>query len=511
MGPSPKLHRTRSSNPDDEPIIRLSCQVQDYSFGKKGSRSLAARYALANEAEGDFRIDEEQEYGEIWMGDHQNGPSKSLKTSVHLRTLIEQSPHSFLTRGIAEKFAGPENSPQLPFLFKILSFDKALPLQAHPHKSLAEQLQKQEHIDNQGKNEKFVDPNHKPEVAVALSHRFESFVGFRPVNEIKCFLRDVEELREVLGEDANIADIEEHHLDKQLKEIFGRIFKKEKSIIESSAKKLLGRIRSDGSKALGEMGERDELAYVVQKVWKNYPGDPGLFAAVFFMNFVVLKRGEGVAVPPDCIHAYLEGDIIECMANSDNVVSCGFQGGMGPPDDSELFVKMLLHNPGPSKHLLLPQRPFLKSRNSHTTKYETPMEEFSLLKIVLDRAEEEFIAIDGPAIYIVTAGEVEISARIRPERQPAGLNRDTDTPGPTEAVASEGGHVPSTLIRRGSECSKTGDEGQREHLKEGTSVFVKPGFEIGFWNRGGGRAEIHAAYCEVDDDSPEYKVGKGIV
>ncbi|EPS36410.1 hypothetical protein H072_10094 [Dactylellina haptotyla CBS 200.50] len=491
MGPSPKLHRTRSSNPDDEPIIRLSCQVQDYSFGKKGTRSLAARYALANEAEGNFKIDEEQTYGEIWMGDHEDGSSRSLKTSVHLRTLIEKSPHAFLTNSIATKFPGPGNNPQLPFLFKVLSFDRALPLQAYPNKSLAEQLQKQESEEKAN--------NDKSDVAVALSPVFESFVGFRPAEEIKCFLRDVEELREVLGEeDSNIAGMHEQELDRSLKEIFGRIFKKDKAVIEKSVKKLLSRVKTDGDKALGEIGERDELGYVVQKVWKNYAGDPGIFAAVFFLNFVSLKRGEAVAVPPNCLRAYLDGDIIECMANSEHVPSRGFQEGTSPLDISDMLVNMLLHNPGPSKHLLLAQTPYPKSRNSHTTKFEIPMEEFSILKISLNRSEEEFIAIDGPAIYVVTAGEVEISARSRPDRQLSEINRETGTPGPTETVASEGGHVPSTLARRGSECSKTGDEGQREHLKEGMSVFVKPGFEIGFWNRGGGRAEVHAAYCEIE-------------
>ncbi|KAK6544320.1 hypothetical protein TWF694_001020 [Orbilia ellipsospora] len=486
MGPSPKLHRTRSSNPDDEPIIRLSCQVQDCSFGKKGSRSLAARYALANEGEGSFKIDEEQRYGEIWLGDHQNGPSKSLMTSVHLRTLIEQSPHIFLTNKIAERFTGPENSPQLPFLFKVLSFDKALPLQAHSHRSLAEQLQ--EISANSS------DPPPKPEVVVSLSPRFESFVGFRPIDEIKCFFRDVEEFREVMGEGfPRILDTKDG-----LKQIFGEIFKKEKTAIEQFSKKLLGRIQMDGDRALGEMGQRDELGYVAQKVWKSYPDDPGLFAAVFFMNFVPLKRGEAVAIPSNCYHAYLEGDIIECTPNSDGFLDYDFHGSRSTVADLDCTVKMLSQSPEYSKHSLVPQKPFNKSRNSHTMKYETPTNEFSLLKITLDRSEEEFVAIEGPAIYIVTTGEVEISARILPERLPTEISRQTDTPGPKEAVASEGGHVPS-LVRRGSECSKTGDEGQREHLKEGMSVFVKPGYEIGFWNRGGGRAEIHAVYCEIDN------------
>ncbi|KAJ6261044.1 hypothetical protein Dda_3709 [Drechslerella dactyloides] len=496
MEPSPKLRRTRTSDPDDEPIIRLACQIQDYTFGKKGSKSLAARYALANESEGHFKIDEEQQYGEIWMGDHQDGPSRSLKTSVHLRTLIEQSPAAYLNNSIAKKFPGPENSPQLPFLFKVLSFDKALPLGAHPHKSLAEQLEKERTQETQSDNQKVVNLNHKPQVALSLSPHFESFVGFRPADEIKAFLRDVVELREILEEEQSIiANLNDANLDPQLREILCRLLKKDKLQVEKTTKKLLSRIQKQGNRALGEIGERDELADVVQKIWRYAPGDPGLFGAVFFLNFLTLKRGEGLAVPPGCIHTYIEGDIIECMTNADKLLPRSLSAS--EPNVSDLLVKLLLHNPESAKHQLLQPKPFLRSRNSHTTKYEGPIEEFSLLKISLDRAEEEFFSIDGPAIYVVTAGEVEVSARARPSRQAQEPQRDSETPGPRETVASEGGHVP--LLRRGSECSRTGDEGQREHLTEGMSVFVKPGYEIGFWNRGAGRAEVHAVYCELGE------------
>ena len=75
------------------------------------------------------------------MGDHPNGPSESAATGVELATLIQQHPHEFLGAKVAQKYPNPTNGkPQLPFPFKVLSFDKALPLQAHPDKKLAAQL-----------------------------------------------------------------------------------------------------------------------------------------------------------------------------------------------------------------------------------------------------------------------------------------------------------------------------------------------------------------------------------
>lgn len=54
---------------------------------------------------------------------------------------------------------------------------QGLPLQIHPNKELSSKLQKQD-------PEKFTDPNHKPEIAVALSN-FEVFAGWKPLPEIQ--------------------------------------------------------------------------------------------------------------------------------------------------------------------------------------------------------------------------------------------------------------------------------------------------------------------------------------
>ena len=57
--------RGNNPSPDAEnKIIRLACEVQPYGYGKKGSNSLAARFALAT-PENDFKLNEEQTYGEV--------------------------------------------------------------------------------------------------------------------------------------------------------------------------------------------------------------------------------------------------------------------------------------------------------------------------------------------------------------------------------------------------------------------------------------------------------------
>ena len=59
----------------------------------------------------------------------------------------------------------------MAFLFKLLAIDKALSIQAHPHKELAEKL----HIE---RPDIYKDDNHKPEIAIALSDDFVALFGF---------------------------------------------------------------------------------------------------------------------------------------------------------------------------------------------------------------------------------------------------------------------------------------------------------------------------------------------
>lgn len=263
------------------------------------------------------------------MGDHPNGPSHTVKNNKPLADLIAAHPEEYLTFAVFEKF---NKDAHLPFLFKILSFRKALPLQAHPDKSLAEQLMRQEKREK-GRNEQFVDPNHKPEVSVTASDLFEGFVGFRPINEIKLFLKQVPELRDAVGNenavDEFLAAEEQEKTRGLLKTLFWSLFKRDKEDIAKLCQALLARMHLSGEEVLGSLGKSQNLGPVVKKILMTYPEDVGMFAAVFFTNFVRLRRGEGIAIPADCIHAYLEGDAIECMAWSDSMVFPVFKPPIG--------------------------------------------------------------------------------------------------------------------------------------------------------------------------------------
>jgi mannose-6-phosphate isomerase len=68
------------------------------------------------------------------MGTHPSNPSKDVESGSTLLELIEKN-QFLMTPEIAQRYAN-----KLPFLFKVLSINKALSIQAHPNKKLAEQL-----------------------------------------------------------------------------------------------------------------------------------------------------------------------------------------------------------------------------------------------------------------------------------------------------------------------------------------------------------------------------------
>lgn len=119
------------------------------------------------------------------MGDYPVLPAKSLKTGEELHKVVDENKEQLLGKQCMDKFGGV-----LPFLPKILSIAKALPLQIHPNKDLATKLHKQN-------PEQFMDDNHKPEIAIALGP-FEVFAGWKPSAEIQSLFDSLSPLQKFL-------------------------------------------------------------------------------------------------------------------------------------------------------------------------------------------------------------------------------------------------------------------------------------------------------------------------
>ncbi|TAQ86030.1 hypothetical protein B7494_g5644 [Chlorociboria aeruginascens] len=384
-------------------------------------------FAAATPAD-DFTIQGEKPYAELWMGTHPSNPSKDVATKRTLLDLIQDN-QSLISKDISDRFGY-----KLPFLFKVLSIGKALSIQAHPNKKLAEQLHKKD-------SKNYPDDNHKPEMTIAITP-FDGLCGFRPLGEISHFLSTVPALRKLVG-DSEVNEYQaaikgqetsekkedEETNKKALQKAFGSLMNSKKEDIELASTDLISSAEKEGSSFAGGGGasnDGQELADLVIRLNKQFPSDIGLFV-LFFLNYVKLEVGEAMFLKADDIHAYLSGDIIECMAASDNVVRAGFTPKF---KDVDTLISMLTYSYAPiSEQKMEPvDYPYATlnasaySSGSSATLYDPPIDEFSVVRTELKTkgAKATFESIAGPSIFICTSGSGKVSVGPKVEEVKAG-------------------------------------------------------------------------------------------
>jgi mannose-6-phosphate isomerase len=363
-------------------VFQLSGSCNNYPWGKQGQQSLAAQ--LCKKTVKDLEIKDDEFYSEMWFGDYPDFPARVLKTGELLKDVLDKDKARLLGKKVIDELGG-----QLPFLPKILSIAKALPLQIHPNKELAAKLHAKD-PDN------FTDPNHKPEIAVALS-KFEVFAGFKPMFEIEPLFK-LSPLQSFVP--ANTTQ----WTDQTLRDVTRNILKADDATVKQIQQRLLSTPKSD----------LDNAAYILDllpRLQNQYgPADPGSLVALTCMNFMTLQPGDALYIPADGIHAYLSGDIVECMARSNNVLNAGFC----PPADRnsiDLFADTLTFKAHSKGDLVLPSKETGKSKTGRTKVYRPPMSEFDMLRVELGAGDgDEIEGSDGPGVLIVTRGSGRMQA-----------------------------------------------------------------------------------------------------
>ena len=260
--------------------IALAGVVKNNSWGK-GEESIISSFKHSGK---------HNRYAEYWLGAHPSGAANIIGTEQNLLQLINQYPNKVLGRDIAKKY-----NQNFPFLFKVLSVAQALSIQTHPNAELAVELHKKNPTH-------YPDPFPKPEVGIAIN-TVKLLYGFRPLTEIKDFISNTLELSEMLQHSESI------------KELYSQLMQTDEKIIHQQSKKLYTRLRKEN--------KTDEISEQILKLENLYPeGDVGIFN-FYFLNLVTLRPEEAIFIAPNIPHAYLSGDLIECMAPSDNVVRAG--------------------------------------------------------------------------------------------------------------------------------------------------------------------------------------------
>jgi mannose-6-phosphate isomerase len=355
--------------------MELSCVLQKYAWGKIGSQSAAA--SLKKGSDADFDIDPSSPYAELWMGTHPNGPSTLKASGELLSSHIAQFPETLGEK--SRKLFGDN----LPFLFKVLSVNQALSIQAHPNKEHAEKLFAE-------RPDVYKDPNHKPEMAIALT-KFEGLCGFRRLKQIKAFVEEVPELATVIGEENAQALLKASDDDYQdaLKAAFSSLMKADKELLKQKLESL--------HSTLEKKSDKNEIDLLFLRLIQQYPGDVGCFV-IYFVNYLKLEPGESMFLGPNLIHAYLSGDCIECMACSDNVVRAGLTPKL---IDVPTLCGMLKYQCQDAEKLKF--KPVQET--DVTTVYNPSVPDFAVAKICLSSPSTPIPVRESASIVIVISGE----------------------------------------------------------------------------------------------------------
>lgn len=275
---------------------------------------------------------------------------------------------------------------------QILSIAKALPLQIHPNKKLSEQLHRE-------KPDQYTDPNHKPEIAIALT-RFEVFAGWKPINVISA-LFNTPKLRHF------VPDGTQYWSNETLRGMVRNILVADDDTVRALQDDVARMPKSE----LEELNEQSYMLSLLPRLQDQFsPTVPGALVALLCMNYIVLEPGEALYIPADGIHAYLSGDIVECMARSNNVLNTGFCP-RADRDSIDFFAETLTFAPDTQAgNIKLPAERSKDGSKGHTLVYRPPISEFDMLRIDLGKDEAEEVAKQkGPGVAIVTSGEGVLS------------------------------------------------------------------------------------------------------
>lgn len=252
-----------------------------------------------------------QPFAEYWMGAHPAAPSELLtrEGNLSLYTVCQQNPISVLSEKVYNRFG------ELPYLFKIQDVNEILSIQVHPSKAEAEKgfdREEAEGIPINAPHRNYKDRNHKPEVMVALSE-FWLLHGFKQLADIEKTLEDVPEFTVLLP----------YFRKEGLKALYQFVMEMEQPEINAMLTQLIKReIRRKND---GEL-TKEKPGWWVAKIFQGKTEIGAIDRAIFSLylfNIVKVNPGEAVFQAAGVPHAYMEGQCVELMANSDNVLRAG--------------------------------------------------------------------------------------------------------------------------------------------------------------------------------------------
>ncbi len=436
---------------------------------------------------------------ELWIGAHPSAPSLARldpaevgrggtdgdDTWLPLDQLIAGDPLRWVGAEVLERFG-----PTLPFLFKVLAAAEPLSLQLHPDLVAARAGFAGENAAGVALADparRYRDPNHKPELLVALDG-FEVLSGFRPVSEIADVFRAFD-LPPAWVELA--ATLEPGDLCARL----WQLEPLDASVLVRTALRSAGAVRNDqagdgqadddeagdevgagggvgvgvgggapgGATPVGRGGRSGSSSQTalfpaecdfVRRAAACHPGDIGVVVGLC-LNRASLRPGEGAFAEPGVLHSYLGGFGLEIMANSDNVL----RGGLTTKvvDVSELRRHLVGHSTTPRRLIAHPHR----LGGGREQRFDVLVDEFALSSLhPSPHGQTMVVRAGGPEILLCVQGEVWVTSHPSDPSDPSDPPDLSDAP--ERAGGTAHGQVPSTPERPSTPMA----------LRQGQAAFV---------------------------------------
>ncbi|MCX7786524.1 MAG: mannose-6-phosphate isomerase, class I [Spirochaetes bacterium] len=374
-------------------MLKIVPRVQDYPWG---STQWIPEFLGIPMTEG-------KPWAELWYGAHPKAPSLVEGKNIDLLQWITKDPEHLLGARVVKTYG-----PELPFLLKLLAASKPLSIQCHPSRMQAREGFQRENqlgipLDSPIRNYK--DPNHKPELLLALSP-VTALCGFRSPTII---LQQFQRLAVAIPSLTDFFPLLE---EGNLEGFYRSFLSLSKGVVSTWIRWYQTFLSQSSERFLPEDRWFSRLA-------DQYPEDPGCFAP-YYLNLIELTLGEALFLDAGVLHAYLQGFGIELMANSDNVL----RGGLTSKHvDLEELLKVVRFKEEIPWVILPERKRILTEKGEYWEEmYTVPVSEFSLSILRFHGVQEGIpVLACGPEILLCGEGEWEVSKE--PGSDPVVLKR----------------------------------------------------------------------------------------
>lgn len=358
---------------------RLANTVRPYAWGS----TTALPKLLGTEPTGEPQA-------ELWMGAHPGAPSRVERGDGPrpLTEVIAADPERELGTSSVTAFG-----PSLPFLFKVLAVGSPLSLQVHPDPDQARRGHAAEEaagVPLDAPHRTYKDTHHKPELICALTE-FEGLCGFRHPDESATLFAALD----IDGLKPYVDLLRAHPAGAALRQVLTAVLSGDREAVAGTVTEAV----AAAERLAAEPGPYRAAYAACAAAAHHHPGDPGFLAALL-LNHVTLQPGEALYLGAGVPHAYLGGLGVELMANSDNVLRCGFT----PKHvDVPELLRVVRFEPGEPGVL----RPEAGADGSEV--YSTPAREFQLSRHVLaPGARSGALPAGAPQIVLCTSGSLRL-------------------------------------------------------------------------------------------------------